>query len=81
MNNMIILDYHGLFIYINIGYLGFYHDVNILHYDIWMFIGIGINTSPMVTIWIPIERLGYMGEKMFIMRRILDRVTIASTKC
>jgi hypothetical protein len=30
MNNMIILDHHGLFIYIDIGYLGSYHDVNML---------------------------------------------------
>jgi hypothetical protein len=50
MNNMIILDYHGLFIYVDIGYLGFYHDVNILRYDNWMFTGINIKPSPMVTI-------------------------------
>jgi hypothetical protein len=27
MNNIVILDHHGLFIYIDIGYLGSYHDV------------------------------------------------------
>ncbi len=30
MNNMIIVDHHGLFIYVDPSYLGSYHDVNIL---------------------------------------------------
>jgi hypothetical protein len=30
MNNMVILDHQGLFIYINGGYLGSFHDVSIL---------------------------------------------------
>jgi len=30
MKNTIILGHNGLFIYIDIGYHGFYHDVNIL---------------------------------------------------
>jgi hypothetical protein len=33
MNNIVILDHRGLFIYINSGYtLGSYHDVNIIHH-------------------------------------------------
>jgi hypothetical protein len=30
MNNMVIVDYHGLFIYVDPSYSGSYHDVNIL---------------------------------------------------
>jgi hypothetical protein len=30
MNNMLVLDHHGLFIYLNNGYHGSFHDVNIL---------------------------------------------------
>ncbi len=32
MNNTMICDHQGLFIYININYLGSYHDVNILQH-------------------------------------------------
>ncbi len=36
MNNAVILDHHGLFIYINSGYLGSCHDVNIFcHWAIY----------------------------------------------
>ncbi len=31
MNNIVVLDHCGLFIYLNNKYLGFFHDVNILH--------------------------------------------------
>jgi hypothetical protein len=30
MNNMVIMDHHELFIYIDIGYHGSYYDVSIL---------------------------------------------------
>jgi len=33
MNNTIIMDHHGLFIYIDIGYHGSYHDVTILRHS------------------------------------------------
>jgi hypothetical protein len=32
MNNTMILDHHGLFIYIDLGYFGSYHDASILHH-------------------------------------------------
>jgi hypothetical protein len=32
MNNTVILDHHGLFIYIDLNYLGSYHDVNIVRH-------------------------------------------------
>ncbi len=32
MNNTMILDHHGLFIYIDLGYLGSYHDVSIVRH-------------------------------------------------
>jgi hypothetical protein len=32
MNNTMILDHHGLFIYIDLGYLGSCHDVSIFHH-------------------------------------------------
>jgi hypothetical protein len=32
MNNIVFLDHQGLFIYINGGYLGSFHDVNILQH-------------------------------------------------
>jgi hypothetical protein len=34
MNNIIILNHHGLFIYIDIGYPSSYHDVNVLWHSI-----------------------------------------------
>jgi hypothetical protein len=33
MNKMVILDHHGLFIYIKIGYSSSYHDVSILQHS------------------------------------------------
>ena len=33
MNNTIIVDHNGLFIHVDPGYLGSYHDVNILRYS------------------------------------------------
>jgi hypothetical protein len=33
MNNIVILDHHGLFIYIDIDYPGSYHDVTILRHS------------------------------------------------
>jgi hypothetical protein len=31
MNNSIMMDHRGLFIYLDFGYPGSYHDINILH--------------------------------------------------
>lgn len=31
MNNTMVLNHHGLFIYINMSYFRFYHNINILH--------------------------------------------------
>jgi hypothetical protein len=44
IKNIIILDHHELIIYIDIDYLGFYHDFNIL-YAIWLYINTSANTS------------------------------------
>ena len=30
MNNVVIVDHHGFFIYVDPGYLGSFHDVNCL---------------------------------------------------
>jgi hypothetical protein len=73
MNNTIIMDHHGLFIYIDIGYIGFSHNVTILwHSNVYK------NWSQYFT-----QGDGYfeyllgdpsfVGEKMFIMQRIKRR--------
>jgi hypothetical protein len=33
MKNIVVLDHHGLFIYIDLGYGGSYHNVNILRHS------------------------------------------------
>jgi hypothetical protein len=70
MHNMVILDHHELFIYIDTSYPCSYHDVGILWHS--TFTWIGISSYPWCYLfWIP--RLGntcYMDEEMFIMHRI-----------
>jgi hypothetical protein len=61
---------HGLFIYIDIGYHGFYHEVNILRhssvYKNWCQFFIHVDDYFEYLLGNP----SYMGEKMFIMQRI-----------
>jgi hypothetical protein len=68
--NTIILHHHGLFIYIDIGYHGFYHNVNILeHFNVYKNycqIFTHVNDYFEYLLGDP----SYMGEKMFIMQRI-----------
>jgi len=70
MNNIVILDHHGLFIYINIGYIGFYHDVMILwHFSVyknWCQYFIHDDDDFEYLLGNP----SYMSEEMFIMQKI-----------
>jgi hypothetical protein len=67
MNNTMVLDHHGLFIYIDLAYHGFYHDVNNIHH------------SAIYREWhqyfihhdeFLLEDPRYLGEEMFIMKRM-----------
>jgi hypothetical protein len=72
MNNeqYIIVNHQGLFIHIDIRYDGFFHDVNILKhlevYKNWCDYVVHGDTYFEYLL----GDLGYMGRKMFIMRRI-----------
>jgi hypothetical protein len=71
MNNIMILDHHGLFIYINSGYaLKSYHDVSIVHhlavYREWREYFIHWNDYFKYFLVDP----RYLGEEIFIMRRM-----------
>jgi hypothetical protein len=67
MNNMIIVDNQGLFIYINIGYPRSYYDVTILWhsnlYADWHNLFTHMDEYFEYLLGYP----SYMGEKMFIM--------------
>jgi hypothetical protein len=65
MNNMIIIDNQGLFIYINVGYPRSYHDVTYCGIPIFMPIGITILPTWMSTFEHLLGYPSYMGEKMF----------------
>jgi hypothetical protein len=70
MNNTIIDDHWGLFIYIDVGYLGSYHDVIIfctldLH-KIWNHFCVHEDEYFEYLL----GYLGYRGEVMFIMHRL-----------
>jgi hypothetical protein len=62
MNNIMICDHQGLFMYIDTNYLGSYHDVNILRhssiYNQWCTHGDDYFEYFL-------KDLGYKGEKMF----------------
>jgi len=70
MNNIVIVDHHGLFIYIDIGYRGFYHDVTILWhsnvYKNWRQYFMHGDDYFEYLLGDP----SYMGEEMFIMQKI-----------
>jgi hypothetical protein len=57
MNNTIILNHHGLSIYIDIGYLNSYYDLNISHME-------------MNILEYLLKDLSYVSEEMFIMSMI-----------
>jgi hypothetical protein len=67
----VILDHHRLFIYINLGYVPkSYHDVNIIHHS-----AIYREWCIYFTHWDDYFKYlladpGYLGEEMFIMRRM-----------
>jgi hypothetical protein len=70
MNNMVIVDHHRLFIYVDPGYLGSYHDFSILRhssvYQNWcQYFTHGDEYFEYL-----LGNPNYMGEEMFIMRRI-----------
>jgi hypothetical protein len=71
MNNIMILDHHGLFIfYIKLGYLGSYHNVNIFCHS-----AIYWKWYQYFTHWDEyfeylLGDLKYLGEEIFIMKRI-----------
>jgi len=70
MNNMLVLDHHGLFIYLNSGYHDSFHDVNILCelnlYKNWCYFFVHINKYFEYLLGDP----SYMGKEMFVMRKI-----------
>jgi hypothetical protein len=70
MNTKVILDYKGLFIYIDCGYPRSYHDVNILgHFNIYQeWQQYFIHDDEYFEFLLGDPR--YMGKKMFIMQRI-----------
>jgi hypothetical protein len=70
MKNTIVFYHHGLFIYIDIGYQGFYHNVIILRhssvYNNWYQFFTHVDDYFGYLLGNP----NYMGEDMFIMHRI-----------
>ena len=46
MNNVVIIDHHGLFIYVDLGYPGLFHDVVAYRHQTCM--GRGMSTSHMM---------------------------------
>ena len=70
VNNTVIIDHDGLFIYVDCGYPGSFHDVNILrqselHRNWRLYFRHDDNAREYV-----LGDPGYMGEEMYIMRRI-----------
>jgi hypothetical protein len=70
MNNVVIIDHQGLFIYIDPGFPGSYHDINCLRHS-----EISQNWQRHFTITEHYQEYllgdpGYMGENVFIMRRV-----------
>jgi len=70
MNNIVILDHHGVFIYIDSSYLGFYHNAIILrHLAIYRNrCQYFIHQDDYFEYLLGDPR--YLGEEMFIMRRM-----------
>ncbi len=70
MNNIMVVDHQSLFIYLDFGYLGSYHDVAILHqfelHKNWHQFFLHGDKYFEYLLGYP----GYLGEEMFIMRRI-----------
>ena len=70
LNNIVVVDHQGLFIYIDPGYPGTFHDVNCLRHS-----GISQNWQKYFTLTEDYQEYllgdpGYMGEDAFIMRRV-----------
>ncbi len=69
LKSIIILDHHGLLIYIHINYLGFYHNVNVqqhsnVYRDWCQYFMQGDEYFELF------GDLRYMGEEMFIIHKI-----------
>ena len=72
MNNVVIVDHHGLFIYVDPGYPGSFHDVSCLRasdmYTAWRDYFTHDDTNQYFKYILGDS--GYVGTKMFILRRI-----------
>jgi hypothetical protein len=70
MNNIIVMDHHGLIIYFDLEYLGSYHDVSIFRqsniHKSWCRYCVHTNEYFEYLLKNP----GYMGEDMFLMHHI-----------
>ncbi len=70
MNNMMVVDYCGLFIYVENRYFGSFCNVNILHesnmHANWCKFFVHIDEYFEYLF----RDLGYMGEEMFVMRHL-----------
>jgi hypothetical protein len=73
LNNTVVVDHNGLFIYVDTGYSGKFHDVNILRhsnlYREWRDYFTHNDDYFEYVLGDP----GYVGEEMFIMRRVGQR--------
>lgn len=73
MNNIVVIDHDGLFIHVDTSFPGSYHDVNVLRhspiYQDWQNRFVHSDDYQQYLLGDP----GYIGEEMFIMRRLDDR--------
>jgi hypothetical protein len=73
LNNTVVVDNNGLFIYVDAGYPGKFHDVNILRSsDLFKRWRDFFTHRDDYLEYLPGDT-GYVGEEMFIMRRIGQR--------
>ena len=72
MNNVVIVDHQGLFIYVDPSYLGSFHDVTCLRaldmYRMWRHFFVHDDARQYFEY--VLGDAGYVGTEMFIMRRI-----------
>ena len=73
LNNTVVVDHNGLFVYVDIGYPGKFHDVNILRLSDLFKQWRAFFTHNDEYFEYLLGDPGYVGEDMFIMRRIGQR--------
>jgi len=73
VNNTVVVDHDGLFIYVDCGYPGSFHDVSILRHCTLMQEWRSYFTHEDHYFEYLLGDPGYVGEDMIIMRRISDR--------